>query len=86
MPSTISARVTVGDVAAERDVHRRIGEPQHLLREAEVRQHDLHEDVKSRSSLFIADTVVRSACESIGKSPRSLMRVQSRSSTAAFTM
>jgi hypothetical protein len=30
--------------------------------------------------------VVRSDCDSIGKSPRSLIRVQSRSSTAAFSM
>ena len=34
------------DVAAERDVHRGIGEPQHLLREAEVRQNDLDEGRK----------------------------------------
>jgi hypothetical protein len=36
--------------------------------------------------LFIAAIVVRNDCDSIGKSPRSLIRVQSLSSTAAFTM
>ncbi len=75
-----------GDVAAERHVHGRVGKPQHFLRKAKSDSTTCTRPVKSRSSLFIAAMVVRSDCDSIGKSPRSLIRVQSRSSTAAFTM
>lgn len=74
------------DVAAERHVHGRVGEPQHFLRQGEVGQHHLHEAGEVEVVIVHRRHGRAQRLRQHGKSPRSLIRVQSRSSTAAFTM
>ena len=86
MPSTINARDTVVILPPNAMYMAELASRSTFCVKAKSDNTTCTRPVKSRSSLFIAAMVVRSDCDSIGKSPRSLIRVQSRSSTAAFTM
>jgi hypothetical protein len=86
MPSTIKARDTVVMLPPKAMYIAELARRRTFWVNAKSDSTTCTRPEKSRSSLFIAAMVVRSDCDSIGKSPRSLIRDQSLSSTAAFTM